>query len=99
MVQDALGGGIEIVGAAWVFLVSIAGIRSRVLSRGLCALGIATGVIGAWTLLPAVADAAASMFGIALIAWFVWAGVALLRAGRDPLLVPNTSDETGPSGL
>jgi hypothetical protein len=48
----------------------------------LCALGIATGVIGAWTLLPAVADAATAMFGIAFIVWFVWAGVVLLRGQR-----------------
>lgn len=82
VIQDALGGGIEIVGAVWVFLVSIAGIRSGVLGRGLCALGIATGVIGAWTLLPAVADAATAMFGIAFIVWFVWAGVVLLRGQR-----------------
>ena len=30
VVQSALGGGIEIVGAGWVMLVSVAGIRSRV---------------------------------------------------------------------
>jgi hypothetical protein len=39
VMQDALGGGIEVVGAAWVFLVSIAGIRSGALSRYLGAAG------------------------------------------------------------
>lgn len=79
IVQDALGGGIEIVGAVWVLLVSIAAIRTRTFPLGLAALGTAVGVAGAWTLLPAVADAAGAVFGIGFIAWFVWAAVSLLR--------------------
>lgn len=79
VVQAALGGGIEIVGAVWVLLVSVAGIRSRVLGYGLGALGIGIGVAGAWTLVPSAAEYAASFFGVGLIVWFVWMGVTLLR--------------------
>ena len=40
VVQDALGGGIEIVGALWVLLASIAALRSSALPRGLVVLGV-----------------------------------------------------------
>lgn len=85
VVQDALGGGIEIVGAVWVFLVGIACLRSGTLGRGLSALGIAVGVSGAWTLVPTVSDDAAPFFGVGFILWFVWVGVALLRTPRRPV--------------
>lgn len=83
VVQSALGGGIEIVGAIWVMLVSVAGIRSRVLGYGLGALGIGIAVAGAWTIVPAAAEYAAPVFGLGLIVWFVWMGVTLLRRPRQ----------------
>ena len=83
VVQSALGGGIEIVGAVWVMLVSVAGIRSRVLGYGLGALGIGIGVAGAWTIVPPAAEYAAALFGLGLIVWFVWMGVTLLRRPRQ----------------
>jgi hypothetical protein len=79
IVQDAVGGGIEIVGAAWVFLIGIAGIRSGALGRGLAGLGLGVGAAGALTLVPPVADAAASVFGLAFIVWFLWATRFMLR--------------------
>jgi hypothetical protein len=83
VVQAALGGGIEIVGAAWVMLVSVAGIRSRVLGYGLGALGIGIGVAGAWTIVPPAAEYAAPLFGLGLIVWFIWMGVTLLLPPRQ----------------
>jgi hypothetical protein len=83
VVHSALGGGIEIVGAAWVMLVSVAGIRSRVLGYGLGALGIGIGVAGAWTIVPPAAEYAGALFGLGLIVWFVWMGVTLLRRPRQ----------------
>jgi hypothetical protein len=83
VVQSALGGGIEIVGAVWVMLVSVAGIRSRVLGYGLGALGIGIGVAGAWTIVPLAAEYAGALFGLGLIVWFVWMGVTLLRRPRQ----------------
>ena len=79
VVQTALGGGIEIVGAAWVLLVSLAGIRSNVLGYGLGGLGIGIGVAGDLTIVPPAVGYAAPMLGLGLIAWFVWMGVTLLR--------------------
>lgn len=83
LIHSALGGGIEIVGAIWVMLVSVAGIRSRVLGYGLGALGIGIGVAGAWTIVPPAADYAAPVFGLGLIVWFAWMGATLLRRPRQ----------------
>lgn len=69
-VQTALGGGIEIVGAIWIILLSVAALRGRTLPRGLSVLGIAVGVAGMCTLVPQVADAGA-VFGIGFIAWYL----------------------------
>lgn len=79
VVQDALGGGIEAVGAVWVLAVSVAGLRGRTIGRGLSALGIAIGVAGVATLVPALAESTTSLFGIGFIVWFVWMGVVMLR--------------------
>lgn len=87
VVQDALGGGIEVVGAAWVLMVSVAGVRGGHLGRGLGVVGIVTGAVGAATLLPAVADAAGALFGVGMIVWFTWTGVSLLRLAPEDGLV------------
>jgi hypothetical protein len=81
VVQDALGGGIEIVGALWVLLVSAAALRSSALPRGLVVLGVIVGIAGAATLVPQLAEAAA-IFGLGFIAWYIWAGLVLLRDNR-----------------
>lgn len=87
VVQDALGGGIEIVGALWVMLVSAAAFRSPALPRGLAVLGVVVGIAGAATLVPQLADAAA-IFGLGFIAWYIWAGLVLLRDNR-PAVSPG----------
>ncbi|MEJ5868463.1 hypothetical protein WDV85_12030 [Pseudokineococcus sp. 5B2Z-1] len=79
VVQDALGGGVEVVGAAWVFLVGVLALRSGRLGRSLGVVGVGLGVVGALTLVPAAADVAATAFGLVFIAWFVLAAVELLR--------------------
>ena len=82
VVQDALGGGIEMIGALWVLLVSVATLRSSALPRGLAVLGLIVGVAGMVTLVPQLVDAAA-VFGLGFIAWYVWAGLVLLRDDRQ----------------
>lgn len=82
VVRDALGGGIEIVGVLWVFLVGVAAVRTRAFSLGIGVSAIAIGSAGVWTLLPVAADGAAALFGLGMIVWFVAVGVSLLR-GAD----------------
>jgi hypothetical protein len=78
VVQDAFGGAVEIVGAVWVLTISIAALRNAALPRGLAVLGMTVGLAGALTLVPQLADAAA-VFGLGFIAWYLWAGLVLLR--------------------
>lgn len=75
-VQDALGGGIELVGGVWILLVAW-GWREGV-GRGLRLLGTGIGIAGILTMLPG-SMAAAAAFGLGFIAWFVWAGIVLWR--------------------
>ncbi len=79
LVQEALGGGIEVVGACWVLLVGAVALRTRALSRGLAWTAVGVSSFGFATLLPWAVDSAASGFGLGLIIWFVWAGVELRR--------------------
>ncbi|HEY5845922.1 MAG TPA: hypothetical protein VIT42_03925 [Microlunatus sp.] len=82
VIQTALGGGIEIVGAAWILLVSLAGIRSHVIGYGLGGLGLGIAVAGTWTLVPPAVPYAAPLFGLGLIVWFIWMGITLLHPRR-----------------
>jgi len=78
IVQDSLGGGIELVGGLWILAVAWAGLRSGRLARGACRLGLVVGVAGVATVIPAFAPAAA-VFGLGTIAWFVWSALELRR--------------------
>ena len=79
-VQNGLGGGVEIVGGIWVFLVSAVSLRTGVLlPKSLNWLGLLVGVCGIITIAPALADFGA-IFGLAQILWFIFLGVVLVRA-------------------
>ena len=76
-VEQGLGGGNEIVGAMWVFIISIAALKTQQLSKGLNYLGLVVGSAGILTIVPA--DIFTEIFGISQIVWFIWLGVALLK--------------------
>jgi len=76
-VAQALGGaGGEILGGLWVLLVSVVALRSRALPKLLGGFGIVLGATGLASVVPPLHDAAI-VFGVILIAWFVWVGMAL----------------------
>lgn len=79
VVQDGLGGGVEVVGGLWLLLLSVA---ARQADPGLPAwlnlTGILVGVAGILTIIPALAELGA-VFGLGQILWFVGVGVVLLR--------------------
>jgi hypothetical protein len=76
-VYRGIGGGNEIVGGLWVLLVSWAALRGN-LPKAVNYLGMLVGAAGIITLVPPLADIGA-IFGLGIIAWYVWAGVVLLR--------------------
>lgn len=77
-VVNGLGGGNEIIGGLWVLLVSWTGLRAGQLPKALNGLGLIVGGAGLVTTLPGLSEVGA-VFGLGLIAWFVWLGMVMLR--------------------
>ncbi len=77
-VRDGLGGGNEILGGVWILLVSWAALQAGALSKALNYLGVAIGMAGILSAVPALGELA-SVFGLAQIVWFIWVGIVMLR--------------------
>ena len=77
-VQEALGGGNEIVGGLWVLLLSWAALRENSLPKVLNYLGVLVGLAGILTVVPAF-DVLMDVFGLGQIVWFAWLGIVMLR--------------------
>ena len=78
-VFNGLGGGVEVVGGIWVLLLSVAALRSGSLPRAFNIFGFIVGGAGMVTIVPALAEIGANLFGLTQIIWFVWLGIVLLR--------------------
>jgi hypothetical protein len=90
-VAQGLGGADgEILGGAWVLLVSVAALRTRSLPRPLCWLGVAAGAAGLLSVVPVLRDLTYG-FGLLQIVWLVWLGVAMLRPA------PRTAETAAPT--
>jgi hypothetical protein len=68
----------EILGGMWTLLVSLAGLRSGGLPKGLTVLGLFVGAAGIITIIPAL-NTLTGVFGLGQIIWFVWLGITLIR--------------------
>lgn len=77
-VQNGLGGGNEIVGGLWVLLVSWAALQVDALPKFVNYLGLAAGIAGIVTVVPAL-ELVGAIFGLGLIVWFIWVGLILVR--------------------
>lgn len=83
VVQEGLGGGVELAGGLWLVLASLAALRCKAFPRMLNYLGIAVGAAGILTVIPPLGGLAA-VFGLGQIAWFIWLGVTMLgEPGQD----------------
>jgi hypothetical protein len=78
IVVNGLGGGNEIVGGLWALLagLAIAGLGGSWRFIGYAGVGI--GASGMLTTVPMLAELGA-VFGLGLVVWFAWLGIALLR--------------------
>ena len=81
-VQEALGGGNEIVGSLWVLLLSWAALRTSKLPKALNYLGVLVGLAGILTVAPNL-DVLMDVFGLGQIVWFAWLGTVMLREDRN----------------
>jgi len=71
------GAGGEVLGGLWILLVSLVALRSGVLPKVLGWFGAIAGAVGLASVVPPLHDAAI-VFGLLLIAWFVWVGFVLM---------------------
>ena len=95
-VAQGLGGsGGELLGGLWVLLVSVAALRTRRLPKMLNWLGVAIGAAGVLSVVPALNDVAYG-FGLLVIVWFAWLGVAMLRS-PSRAAAPASITETTPA--
>jgi hypothetical protein len=78
-VTEGLGGaGGEILGGLWVLLVSWAALRTGGLPKILGWLGVAIGLVGIASVVPALRDAQ-MVFGMLQIVWLAGTGIVMLR--------------------
>jgi hypothetical protein len=77
------GGGETMVNALWILLLSCVALRARELPRVLNYFGLAVGVAGILTVLLASLLLMAVVYGLGLIIWLAWLGIAMLR--RSPV--------------
>ena len=85
------GSGGEFLGGLWVLLVSVVSLRGRSLPRSLGWLGVVVGVAGLLSIIPPL-SATAYAFGLLLIVWFAWLGVAVLRSAPAPQQIATTPE-------
>lgn len=81
IVQDGLGGGIELLGGVWIFIVSWAALHGDRLSKPLNWFGLLIGIAGILTVVPAL-GAFVGVFGLSQIVWFIWIGTVMLISGK-----------------
>lgn len=84
VVQEALGGGIELVGGVWVLLIGAAAWQVKVWGRGLVAFGGLVGIAGVLSCWPPLFDIVV-VFGIGQIPWFLATAWALRRPNEPRL--------------
>ena len=89
-VLGGLAGSNEAIGGIWILLLSWAAWRTGELDKVLNYLGVAVGVAGIISIVPALAELFIYVFALGQIVWFVWLGIVLLRSNPG-----KTAQETG----
>jgi hypothetical protein len=79
-IQNGLGGGVEIIGGLWVFLISLTSIKLSVFNKSLNYFGLIVGCAGILTIIPGLKDLGI-VFGLTQIVWFFWIGIIMMKSG------------------
>jgi hypothetical protein len=75
-----LGGSNEVLGGIWILLVSWAALQAGQFPRVLNYIGVAIGVAGIVSVVPALAELFIIIFALGQIVWFIWLGIVMLRS-------------------
>lgn len=78
-VENGITSGNELVGSLWLLLLSVAALRTGMLTRALNTLGVIISIAGILTIVPALAESMIMIFGPGMIVWSIWVGSVLLR--------------------
>jgi hypothetical protein len=81
-VPEALVGRVEVVGGIWILLVTWGALLAGRHPRALNYLGVAVGVAGVLTVVPAL-EVLGIGFRLGEIAWVVWLGIVWFRGSRS----------------
>lgn len=73
LVQEALGGGTELIGGIWVLVIGVLGFREDKFNRFFNSLSIVLGIVGVLSILPFLMNLG-GVFGMLQIIWFVILG-------------------------
>lgn len=104
IVVDALGGGIELVGAVWVLAISYVGLKAKIYHWSIHYWGCFVGVSGVLSLFSGLSflstnaffEVTTAIFGLGQILWFIALGVAMLKdAANLTEKVATTDNVTG----
>ena len=78
-----LGGEFEFLGGLWVLLLSWVALRAGEFPRALNYLGVAIGVAGIISAVPALAELFIYIYALGQIVWFIWLGIVMLRGNTS----------------
>lgn len=82
-VLEGLAGSNEVIGGIWVLLLSWAALRTGEFTKVLNYLGIAVGLAGIISIVPALAGIFIYIFALGQIVWFIWLGITMLRSSKN----------------
>lgn len=80
-VQNGLGGGVELLGGLWVALISVLAWQHGQWSRALSGFGLAVGMAGIFSIVPAWA-VLVEVFGLGQLLWFFWLAQTFWRGRK-----------------
>ena len=78
VVQNGLGGGTELLGGVWLFILSWVALAAGKLPKLLNYFGFFIGIAGILSVFPPL-QSAIEIFGLGQIIWFIWLGFVMVR--------------------
>lgn len=97
IVENGIVSGSEFIGGTWALIVSWVALKTGGLPKALSILGLAIGAAGVLSIIPGLNEIGSMIFGLSMIVWFIWLGLALLRRQSLPMtdnqeaFVPSTT--------
>lgn len=82
IIQNGIGGDVEIIGGLWVFLISITSLKEATFNTYLNYFGLIVGGAGILTIFPPHKDLG-GVFGLTQIVWFIVIGIAMIKKGLN----------------